>query len=94
MLQKLKNHFNKSYNLVFWALFGPGMIMVLSAIYELYTKYFDELTPQDHMQFFLRFFFPISLATLVTVLERRARLQRERIEKGIKNYLKRNRSAK
>lgn len=94
MLNKIKNHFNKSYNLVFWVLFGPAMFITLSAIFELYTVYFDELTMQNHLQFFLRFFFPLSLATLVTVLERRARLQREALKENIENYLNRNRSAK
>lgn len=94
MLNKIKNHFNKSYNLVFWVLFGPAMFITLSAIFELYTVYFDELTKQNHLQFFLRFFFPLSLATLVTVLERRARLQREALKENIENYLNRNRSAK
>lgn len=94
MLNKIKNHFNKSYNLVFWVLFGPAMLVTLSAILELYTVHFDELTMQNHLQFFLRFFFPLSLATLVTVLERRARLQRETLKENIENYLNRSRSAK
>lgn len=88
MLTKIKQHFNKGYNLVFWVLFGPAMFWTLSGVHELYTKYFDELTSQDHMQFFLRFFFPLSLATLVTVLERRQRLRRQALVKGIEKYLK------
>jgi len=87
MLDAIKRHFSKSYNLVFWILFGPAMLWTLTAIFELYTKYYDELTPQDHLQFFLRFFFPISLATLVTVLERRQRLRREALVGKIKKYL-------
>lgn len=87
MLSTIKKHFNKSYNIVFWALFGPGMFITLSGIYELYTKYFDELTPYDHMQFFLRIFFPLSLATLVTVLERRQKLRRQALTKKIQEYL-------
>jgi len=70
------------------------MVMTLSGVYELYTKYFDLLTRQDHMQFFIRFFFPVSLATYITVLERRQRKQKEALIKGIKTYLKRKRSAK
>lgn len=88
MLEKIKSHFSKGYNLVFWILFGPAMFWTLSAIYELYTKYFDELTKQDHLQFFLRFFFPIAVATLVTVLERRQRLRRQALVKDIERYLK------
>lgn len=88
MLDKLKSHFNKSYNLVFWILFAPAMFWTLFGVEELYTKYFNELTPQDHMQFFLRFFFPLSVATLVTVLERRQRLRRQALVKSIEKYLK------
>ena len=87
MLDKIKSHFNKSYNLVFWILFAPAMLIVLSGMYELYTEHFNELTKQHHMQFFLRFFFPLSVATLVTALERRARIKREKLVKDIKNYL-------
>lgn len=87
MLDKIKNHFNKSYNLVFWILFAPAIVLTLSGIYELYTVYFNELTNEDHMQFFLRFFFPISVGLLVTSLERRQRLRRERLVKNLKNYL-------
>lgn len=87
MLDKIKNHFNKSYNLVFWILFAPAMILTISGIYELYTVYFDMLTKEDHMQFFLRFFFPISVGLLVSSLERRQRLRRERLVKNLKNYL-------
>lgn len=90
MLQRIKEHFNKSYNLVFWCLFGPAMIWTLYGMVELYTTYFDELTRQDHMQFFLRFFFPLSVATLVTALERRQRLRREALVGKIKDYLDKN----
>jgi len=87
MLEAIKRHFSKQYNLVFWILFGPAMIWTLSAIYELYTQYFDLLTKEDHLQFFLRFFFPISLGLLVTSLERRQRKRREQLAKGIQKYL-------
>jgi len=70
---------------MFWTALG---------VQELYTKYFDELTKQDHLQFFLRIFFPISIATYITVLERRQRLQREDLIRRGYNYLERNRSAK
>jgi hypothetical protein len=42
------------------------------------------------MKFFLRLFFPLSLATLVSVLERRQRLRRQKLSNDIKNYLKIN----
>ena len=89
MLSKIKTHFNKSYNLVFWVLFAPAMIWILLGIHELYTIYFDLLTKQDHLQFFLRFFFPISVALLVTSLERRQRRRREQLKQKIQEYLER-----
>lgn len=88
MLDRIKTHFNKSYNLVFWVLFAPAMIWTLYGVHELYTEYFDLLTKQDHLQFFLRFFFPISLATLVTALERRQRQRRAQLVQKIQKYLK------
>jgi len=88
MFEKLKSHFSKSYNLVFWILFAPAMLWTLFGIQELYTTYFDLLTKEDHMQFFLRFFFPISVGLLVTALERRQRLRRQALVKGIEKYLK------
>ena len=87
MLDRLKSHFSKSYNLVFWILFAPAMIWTLYGMLELYTTYFDQLTKQDHMQFFLRFFFPLSVATYVTALERAARKRREQLQHRIKEYL-------
>ena len=94
MLQRIKEHFSRGHNIVFWCLFGPGMLVALMGVHELYTKYFDELTSQDHMQFFLRFLFPIALATFVTVLERRQRKQKEDLIKRGEDYLRRNRSIK
>jgi len=94
VFRKIKDHFNKKYNLVFWILFGPAMVITLSGVYQLYTEYFNELTREDHMQFFLRFFFPIALATLVTVLERRQQLQKEDLIKRGNDYLRRKRSTK
>jgi hypothetical protein len=88
MFEKLKSHFSKSYNLVFWILFAPAMLWTLFGIQELYTTYFDLLTKEDHMQFFLRFFFPISVGLLVTALERRQRLRRQALVRGIEKYLK------
>ena len=89
MFEAIKRHFSKQYNLVFWILFGPTMLWTLFGVHELYTKYFDLLTKEDHLQFFLRFFFPISLALLVTSLERRQRKRREALAKGIREYLER-----
>lgn len=60
------------------------MLFTLWGISDLYINYFDQLTKEDHMQFFLRIFFPISLATYITVLERR---KRNKLIKDIKDYL-------
>jgi hypothetical protein len=90
MIDKIKSHFSKRYNLVFWILFAPAMLITFSGIYELYTEHFNELTKTHHMQFFLRFFFPLSVACLVTALERRSRLRREKLTKDIKKYLDNN----
>lgn len=86
MLEKIINWWNnlELYNKVFFILFTPAMLFTLWGMSDLYLNYFDELTKQDHMQFFLRIFFPLSVATLVTVLERRKRLK---LVKDIKNYL-------
>ena len=94
MIEKIKAHLSKTYNLVFWCFFGPAMFLTVLGVHELYTKYFDELTKQDHLQFFLRIFFPISIAIYITVLERRQRLQREDLIRRGYDYLERNRSAK
>jgi len=72
------------YNKVFFILFIPAMLFTLWGMSDLYLNYFDELTKEDHMQFFLRIFFPISLATLITILERN---KRQKLIKDIKNYL-------
>jgi len=94
MLGKIKSHFSRSFNLVFWLFFAPAMIITLSGVYELYTTYLNELTNQDHLQFFLRFFFPISLATYITVLDRRQRKQTQDLIRRGNDYLRRKRSAK
>ena len=60
------------------------MLFTLWGISDLYINYFDLLTKEDHMQFFLRIFFPVSLATFITVLERR---KRNKLIKDIKDYL-------
>jgi hypothetical protein len=94
MLQRIKDHLSKSYNFIFWLLFAPAMVITLSGVYQLYTEHFNELTKQDHMQFFLRFFFPVALATFVTVLERRQQIQKEDLIKRGNDYLSRKRSIK
>jgi hypothetical protein len=94
VFRKIKNHFNKTYNLVFWILFSPAMATTLFGVYQLYTEYFNQLTREDHMQFFLRFFFPVAIATLVTVLERRQQLQKEDLIRRGNDYLRRKRSTK
>ena len=60
------------------------MLFTLWGMSDLYINYFDLLTKEDHMQFFLRIFFPISLATFITVLEHR---KRQKLISNIKNYL-------
>ena len=70
------------------------MAITLLGVYQLYTEYFNELTREDHMQFFLRFFFPVALATLVTVLERRQQFQKDDLIKRGNDYLRRKRSIK
>jgi hypothetical protein len=94
VFRKIKDHFNKTYNLVFWILFAPAIAITLSGVYQLYTEYFNELTREDHMQFFLRFFFPVAIATLITVLERRQQLQKEDLIRRGNDYLRRKRSTK
>ena len=60
------------------------MLLTLWGLSDLYINYFDLLSKEDHLQFFLRVFFPISIATLVTVLERN---KRKKLIKDIKTYL-------
>jgi hypothetical protein len=87
MLKRIKAHLNKSYNLVFWILFGPAILWTVFGVFELYSKYFDDLTKEDHLQFILRFFFPISVGLLVTALERRQRKKRDQLIQKIQKYL-------
>ena len=85
-IKKLKSLWNglKHYEKFFFIVFVPAMLFTLWGMSDLYLNYFDELTKEDHMQFFLRIFFPISLATFITVLERR---KRNKLTKDIKDYL-------
>jgi hypothetical protein len=86
MVIKIKNWWKdlKSYDRFFFISFVPAMLFTLWGLSDLYINYFDLLTREDHLQFFLRVFFPVSLATLVTVLERN---KRQKLIKDIKTYL-------
>ena len=70
------------------------MLFTLWGMSDLYINYFDELTNQDHMQFFLRILFPVALATFVTILERRQQMQKQDLIKRGNDYLSRKRSIK
>jgi len=86
MVIKIKNWWGnlKTYDKFFFISFTSGMLLTLWGLSDLYINYFDLLTREDHLQFFLRIFFPVSIATLVTVLERN---KRQKLIKDIKNYL-------
>jgi hypothetical protein len=86
MLLKIKNWWVdlKSYDKFFFITFVPAILFTVWGLSDLYINYFDLLSREDHLQFFLRFAFPISLATLITVLERN---KRRKLVKGIKDYL-------
>ena len=62
----------------------PAILFTLWGLSDLYINYFDLLSREDHLQFFLRVFFPISIATFITVLERN---KRRKLAKDIKDYL-------
>lgn len=86
MLLKIKNWWAdlKSYDKFFFITFIPAILFTLWGLSDLYINYFDLLSREDHLQFFLRVFFPVSVATLVTVLEIN---NRKKLIKDIKNYL-------
>jgi len=86
MLNKIIKWWNDLayYNKFFFLVFTPAMLFTLWGMSDLYINYFDELTKEDHMQFFLRIFFPISLGLFITALERK---KRNKLIKDIKNYL-------
>jgi hypothetical protein len=83
MLFKIKNWWAnfKSYDKFFFISFIPAILFTLWGLSDLYINYFDLLSKEDHLQFFLRVFFPISLATLITILERN---NRKKLIKDIK----------
>jgi hypothetical protein len=86
MVIKIKNWWVnlKTYDKFFFISFTSGMLLTLWGLSDLYFNYFDLLSKEDHLQFFLRIFFPVSIATLVTVLERN---KRQKLIKDIKDYL-------
>ena len=86
MLFKIKNWWAnlKTYDKFFFISFVPAMLFTLWGLSDLYINYFDLLSKEDHLQFFLRVFFPVSLATFITVLEHN---NRKKLIKDIKNYL-------
>jgi hypothetical protein len=87
MAIKIKNWWAnlKTYDKFFFISFTSGMLLTLWGLSDLYINYFDLLSKEDHLQFFLRVFFPVSLATFITVLEHN---KRKKLIKNIKTYLK------
>jgi hypothetical protein len=87
MAIKIKNWWGnlKTYDKFFFISFTSGMLLTLWGLSDLYINYFDLLSREDHLQFFLRIFFPISIATFITVLEHN---KRKKLIKDIKTYLK------
>jgi hypothetical protein len=86
MAIKIKNWWGnlKTYDKFFFISFTSGMLLTLWGLSDLYINYFDLLSKEDHLQFFLRVFFPVSLATFITVLEHN---KRKKLIKDIKTYL-------
>jgi hypothetical protein len=86
MLFKIKNWWAnlKTYDKFFFITFIPAILFTLWGLSDLYFNYFDLLTKEDHLQFFLRVFFPVSIATFITVLEHN---KRKKLIKDIKTYL-------
>ncbi len=86
MLLKIKDWWAdlKSYDKFFFITFVPAILFTLWGLSDLYINYFDLLSSFDHVQFFLRFAFPVALATLITVLEHN---KRRKLAKDIKDYL-------
>ena len=86
MAIKIKNWWAdlKSYDKFFFITFVPAILFTLWGLSDLYINYFDLLSKEDHLQFFLRVFFPVSIATFITVLEHN---KRKKLIKDIKDYL-------
>jgi len=78
----------KSCNKTFHMLFIPAILYTIWGMIELYTTYFNMLTAEDHLQFFLRILFPISVGLFITSLERRKRLRENaELKTKIEKYL-------
>ena len=78
----------KIWNKTFYIMFIPTMLYTIWGMGELYSTYYNVLTAEDHMQFFLRIFFPISLGLFITSLERRKRLRENaELKTKIEKYL-------
>jgi len=86
MIYKLINWWNRleHYEKFFFIVFIPAILFTIYGLSDLYLNHFDLLTKEHHLGFFLRIFFPISLALYITALERRKRKQ---LIKDIKDYL-------
>jgi hypothetical protein len=86
MISKAINWWNslEHYEKFFFIVFIPAILFTIYGLSDLYLNHFDLLTKEHHLGFFLRIFFPISLALFITVLERRKRKQ---LIKDIKDYL-------
>jgi len=87
MASKIKNWWGnlKTYDKFFFIAFVPAILFTVWGLSDLYINYFDLLSREDHLQFFLRVFFPVSLATFITALEHN---KRQKLIKDIKTYLK------
>jgi hypothetical protein len=86
MASKIKNWWGnlKTYDKFFFITFIPAILFTLWGLSDLYINYFDLLSKEDHLQFFLRVFFPVSIATFITVLEHN---KRQKLIRNIKDYL-------
>ena len=78
----------KSWNKTFYIMFIPAIFYTIWGMIELYSTYYNVLSTEDHMQFFLRIFFPISVGLFITSLERRKRLRENaELKTKIEKYL-------
>ena len=74
----------KLYDKFFFVTLITAILFTLWGLSDIYINYFDLLSREDHLQFFLRVFFPISIATFITVLERN---KRRKLAKDIKTII-------
>ena len=78
----------KIWNKTFYIMFIPAIFYTIWGMIELYSTYYNVLSTEDHMQFFLRIFFPISVGLFITSLERRKRLRENaELKTKIEKYL-------